>query len=284
LFRRLSGQPLRGYYRAIGLSAPSQNARVILDSFEYDTLKTLSDEGQLSRLGDQLASTDDPTAAARRLVELDTQTLRELIAAGQAASVSRLIDEAGDAGLAVLKNVDDGTSVALVRQFNANRIDSTQFQRISDLLERGEIDQTDLQRFTEMLDDSTVSTESEALLDVAQKGDLSETRRAVAVRNDITGVDSDVIWLENGNDAAGFQHILNRHGTSDQFYAMPGVENPDDVENVIITTIKNGETNRIPEGDGGGTAFEYTRESGDKVTAIVSDNGFIVTARPGAYN
>jgi len=143
------------------------------------------------------------------------------------------------------------------------------------------MDGADLRRFSELVDDDT---NGDTLVHVAKQGNLKDTRRAVSLEQDVPGLEDDVVWLENGNDAAGFEHILKRHGTADQFYDMPGVDAPSDIENLIMKAVKNGDRSQIPVSDGGGTAFTYTRSSGDRITVIAGDNGFIVTARPGGYN
>lgn len=163
------------------------------------------------------------------------------------------------------------------------KLESGADARVIHLHEAGNLDVEDVQQLNNLIDASDV--EGSRLLNIPENnGDLSDTRRAVDIDRNTPGMDSRIIWLEEGSDAAGFQHILNRHAKSDQFYAMSGIDNPNDIENLVMRTVDEGEPTPIPDADDGGTAFELTRQTGDDVTVIVGDNGFIVSARPGKYN
>ncbi|USZ71099.1 hypothetical protein [Natronosalvus halobius] len=92
-----------------------------------------------------------------------------------------------------------------------------------------------------------------------------------------------VQWLEEGDASRGLEHINQRHVTEDQFLAIEGIDTLDDVTNSIYVTIKSGKSQRIPSSDGGGTAYVHRYTLNDEITVIVGDNGYVVTARPGAY-
>ena len=224
--------------------------------------------------GDTIESYDQLDRAVRKIDDLDgTQQRRakQLIADTDGAGI-KLVDEVNENVLRPVVNYD-GSAGRRVRQ------------RVARQYEQGDLDEADIDNFGRLIQDETIDADAHRILNIANNGgDLSETRRAVDVNDDIPGLKNDVVWLEEGNDAAGFKHILDRHGKSDEFYDMSGVENPDDIENLVMKAVDEGDPQRIPDVDGGGTAFEYTLRTGDDVTVIVGDNGFIVTARPGNYN
>lgn len=169
----------------------------------------------------------------------------------------------------------------LSRQYDRGRLDVENVEQVSDLLASGEIDQADAQNLIRLLIRSeTINTDT--LLRISENnGDLSETRRVESAKNSVPGLDSNIVWLEEGNDAVGFEHILLRHGTSDQFYAMSGVNDAGDIEDLVMKAVVEGQPEKTSNPKG--TAFEYRRDTGKYVTVIVGDNGFIVTARPGEY-
>lgn len=118
---------------------------------------------------------------------------------------------------------------------------------------------------------------------VARNGDVDEIHLAVR-RSDDFQTRGKAQWLETGDSARGLEHIDQRHATSDQFYAIEGVDSLEDVKRAIFDTVKQGETNKIPESDGGGTAYVHQYTPDKKVTVIIADNGYVVTARPGDYS
>ncbi|WP_248904034.1 hypothetical protein [Halocatena marina] len=112
---------------------------------------------------------------------------------------------------------------------------------------------------------------------IGKQGNVDETMMAVNPKQKRWG-DGEVVWLEKGNGGAGWKHILQRH--EDQFYKRYKVSNKDEMMDIIYKTIKEGEPKRIPEKEGGGTAYGYVTDSGEPISVIVGDNGYIVTSIP----
>ncbi|WP_436932714.1 hypothetical protein [Halosimplex halobium] len=168
------------------------------------------------------------------------------------------------------------------RQYDQGLLDRDNIERLSELLASGKVDQADFQSLSELLTRSEAPNADTLLRVPENNGDLSETRRVEDADSSLPGLESSVIWLEEGNDAAGFEHILSRHGKSDQFYNMTGISTPEDIEDLVMKTVAEGDPHETSNPKG--TAFEYQRNTGEHVTVIVGDNGFIVTARPGEYN
>ncbi|WP_151104225.1 hypothetical protein [Haloarcula hispanica] len=219
------------------------------------------------------------------LDDVDVDEVRDSISGldrnGQDAATD-LIDDSGAEGVGLIDETDESTLRPILDSDGAGARGMR--QRVADKYGDGSIDSNDVENFGELIEDSSVEAEPDTLLDVTESGgDLSSTRRAAEADGDVAGVESDTIWLEEGDSASGFEHILDRHANSDEFYDFSGVDNPDDVEEIVMNTIRKGDSQRIPDSEGGGAAFEYTLSSGDDVTVVVGDNGYIVTARPGEY-
>lgn len=63
---------------------------------------------------------------------------------------------------------------------------------------------------------------------------------------------------------------------------IQGVEFNYDIERVVGESFEQGKPQRIPEDTGGGVEYKLTLDDETDVTVIVGDNGFVVTAYPGA--
>jgi len=95
----LDGRSLDLYYRGVlRTEVPDENAKVIVETYDYETIQTLNDAGVLSRFDDQLSSFDDPATAASRLRKLDSETLLAATRADGIEEASTLIrnTERGD--------------------------------------------------------------------------------------------------------------------------------------------------------------------------------------------
>jgi len=152
--------------------------------------------------------------AVRKVDDLDgTQQRRakQLIAETDGAGV-RLVDELDTTQLRTVMDAVDSTDglARLSRQFDAGTVESRHIDEITDLLDSGDMDEADLRRFAEMLNQrGSDSVTADDLLDVAQKGELSETRLVTKDR------DGELIRLQSGDTDSGLEHIEGRHVNGD---------------------------------------------------------------------
>lgn len=90
-------------------------------------------------------------------------------------------------------------------------------------------------------------------------------------------VDGKLVWLENGTDTAGLNHIITEH--ADDFLNKGIMQ--EQISDYIMNALENG---KIVEYQGRGTGrpiyeFTYNGEI-HKVAITVGNNGFIVGANP----
>ena len=90
-------------------------------------------------------------------------------------------------------------------------------------------------------------------------------------------VDGKVVWLEEGNSNAGYQHILEEHAGD---FANQGIS-PEQIPDYVMDAVTNGEiigTQGRPPGRPI-YSFEYNGETRE-IAVTIGDNGFIVGANP----
>jgi hypothetical protein len=123
------------------------------------------------------------------------------------------------------------------------------------------------------LADDTLTNED--YVHIGEQGTLSETLVAVK-RKASESSDSDfpAVWLEKGNDDAGFEKIISKHSGE---FADKGYESPRNIKKIIYEAVKNGDATEDPTG---GINYIYSPEPGKEILVSTGDNGFIVTAFP----
>lgn len=119
-------------------------------------------------------------------------------------------------------------------------------------------------------------TPGELIRIVENNGNIHET---IGVMKTPQGVK----WLENGNSGAGYRHILE--GKKNAFFSSDrlGISTSGEIKDLIYETVKNGDAYKIPDADGGGFAYVYSK-NGKKVSVITGENGYVVTAIPDVPN
>ena len=89
--------------------------------------------------------------------------------------------------------------------------------------------------------------------------------------------DGKIVWLETGNDSAGFNHILKEH---EQDFANQGVTKKE-LSTYIMEAVKQGNIVGKQGKKKPRKIFEFVYEGKTRRIAItISDNGFIVGANP----
>lgn len=89
--------------------------------------------------------------------------------------------------------------------------------------------------------------------------------------------DGKLVWLENGTDSAGLNHIITRHANE---FLNKGITQ-EQIPDYIMNALENGKIVGY-QGTGTGRAiYEFTYNGKiHKVAITVSDNGFIIGANP----
>ena len=85
------------------------------------------------------------------------------------------------------------------------------------------------------------------------------------------------VWLERGNDSAGFEHIMKEHGKE---FLNKGLK-LDKIAHYIATAIREGEIVGYQGRGTGRPIYEFWYNGTKQRVAItIGDNGFIVGANP----
>jgi hypothetical protein len=90
-----------------------------------------------------------------------------------------------------------------------------------------------------------------------------------------------LIWLDQGTESRGFEHILLRH--TEDFKDIFGMYNALDIGNFIFNAIKNKPIHKSFDGGFPGQKLYIYRFGRNYLKIVVADEGFIVTAFP-SYN
>ncbi|MDQ2074807.1 VWA domain-containing protein [Haloarcula sp. H-GB4] len=264
---------------------------------------------------DSIDSNKQLHRVVRKVDDLDATRQRrakQLIAETDGAGI-KLVDELDTTQLRTAMDAVDSTDglSRLSRQFDAGTVEGRHIDEITDLLDSGDMDGADLRRFSKMLhqrgSDPLIddSIDADDLLDVAQKGELSETRLVTKDR------DGEPIRLQSGDTDSGLEHIEGRHVNGDivrrqqangkdsgaaSFFPtgrkievdgktnkLPDKMNGKDVKELIYETVEEGSKDA-----GRGDRIQYTLKPSDhghdygieRMKVIVKDDGSIHTAYP----
>ena len=89
--------------------------------------------------------------------------------------------------------------------------------------------------------------------------------------------DGKLVWLENGNDSAGLNHVIKEHGTD---FANKGISQTD-IPNYITQALNEGKIIGYQGRGTGRPIYEFTYNGKtERVAITVGSNGFIVGANP----
>ncbi len=89
--------------------------------------------------------------------------------------------------------------------------------------------------------------------------------------------DGRTVWLENGTDAAGLQHIYKRHEVD---FINKGISR-DDIPNVVMNALERGE---VVGTNGSANVYRITYNGVEQNIAVgVGSNGFVVRANPVSF-
>jgi hypothetical protein len=111
------------------------------------------------------------------------------------------------------------------------------------------------------------------LLYITKKGKLEETLEV------IKRSDGSIVWLENGNNAGGWTHIVKKHITGEISGGtlFPNTMNQDQVKDLVISTVTNPSMTKNVDG-----TMHYYHEmippNGKYIHVVSSQNGYIKTA------
>ncbi|MBQ6018055.1 MAG: hypothetical protein IJL19_09260 [Clostridiales bacterium] len=122
---------------------------------------------------------------------------------------------------------------------------------------------------------SGTSGEGKALIDeVISNGDKISPDKVVMITRDPKGR---IVWLEEGNNSSGLQHIINEHGHEFNGKGISNDEIPDYVlEAVYQGNIVGTQGKRNPR-----TVYEFVYNGVTQRIAVqVGSNGYIVGANP----
>ena len=122
---------------------------------------------------------------------------------------------------------------------------------------------------------SGTSGDGKALIDeVISNGDKISPDKVLLIGRDQAGK---IVWIEEGNDSSGFQHILDEHGNDFNNIGISEDKIPEFVmEAVSQGTIVDYQGKRNPRPI---YEFEYNGET-YRVAVQVGSNGYIVGANP----
>ncbi|WP_424016744.1 hypothetical protein ACOZ4N_12710 [Halorientalis pallida] len=212
--------------------------------------------------------------------------------------VTRLSDSGAGELSRLLKN-DAGTRYRLIKRYGDGDVTDANLQRIDELLDSGDMDRADVQRMLGMLESKETNPlidgdlKSEELLDIAERGGLSETIGAVQ-RGGRT------ISIPEGNRATGWNHVVVRHvegtyridaeggtslfptGASVRGTNLPDSLSKSKVQRLIYDGIKQGDETTRP--NGAKYYFEPVEngypDSGVDDMRIIVEDGTVDTAYP----
>jgi hypothetical protein len=112
---------------------------------------------------------------------------------------------------------------------------------------------------------------SELIAELKASGAKFDPTKIIDITRDPDGT---IVWLEEGNSSAGFQHIVERHALDFQSRGIPVNEIPE----AIFTAINEGEIIGTARG---GTIYEfYYAGRVQHAQIVIGNNGFIVSAYP----
>jgi|GEM_PF-4774808 len=264
----------------------------------YQLTRGVRATASLPRAAAQRLVDQAPTAAMRYRVgrgfDRLPPRLREGLTPSEAGRLGRYLNRHPERGPTLLadggvdvrnlivrsEGLDEGTTQALLRAHARGDLDDDTLRRTARYVDDGRMDQADVRRMEEMLRERSTSPLIDETLDAsdlltisARNGDLENARMVV---RDSSGR---LRWLEEGDDNVGWHHILERH--EDQFYTVGGVSSRRAIQEHVYRAIEGGVSRPDPSG---GTGYVFETTSGQRITVITGDNGFIVTAHPGEPN
>ena len=122
---------------------------------------------------------------------------------------------------------------------------------------------------------SGTSGEGKALIDeVISNGDKISPENVVMITRDPNGR---IVWLEEGNNSSGLQHIINEHGHE---FNGKGISN-DDIPDYVLEAVYQGNIVRTQGKRNPRTVYEFVYNGITQRIAIqVGSNGYIVGANP----
>ena len=122
---------------------------------------------------------------------------------------------------------------------------------------------------------SGTSGEGQALIDeVISNGDKISPDKVVMITRDPKGR---IVWLEEGNNSSGLQHIINEHGHE---FNGKGISN-DDIPNYVLEAVYQGNIVGTQGRRNPRTVYEFVYNGVTQRIAVqVGSNGYIVGANP----
>lgn len=122
---------------------------------------------------------------------------------------------------------------------------------------------------------SGTSGEGKALIDeVISNGDKISPENVVMITRDPNGR---IVWLEEGNNSSGLQHIINEHGHE---FNGKGISN-DDIPDYVLEAVYQGNIVGTQGKRNPRTVYEFVYNGITQRIAIqVGSNGYIVGANP----
>lgn len=122
---------------------------------------------------------------------------------------------------------------------------------------------------------SGTSGEGKALIDeVISNGDKISPDKVVMITRDPKGK---IVWLEEGNNRSGLQHIINEHGHE---FNGKGISN-EDIPDYVLEAVYQGNIVGTQGKRNPRTVYEFVYNGVKQRIAVqVGSNGYIVGANP----
>ncbi len=122
---------------------------------------------------------------------------------------------------------------------------------------------------------SGTSGEGQALIDeVISNGDKISPDKVVMITRDLNGR---IVWLEEGNNNSGLQHIINEHGRE---FNGRGISN-ENIPNYVLEAVYQGNIVGTQGKRNPRTVYEFVYNGVTQRIAVqVGSNGYIVGANP----
>ena len=122
---------------------------------------------------------------------------------------------------------------------------------------------------------SGTSGEGQALIDeVISNGDKISPDKVVMITRDPNGR---IVWLEEGNNNSGLQHIINEHGRE---FNGRGISN-ENIPNYVLEAVYQGNIVGTQGKRNPRTVYEFVYNGVTQRIAVqVGSNGYIVGANP----
>ncbi len=122
---------------------------------------------------------------------------------------------------------------------------------------------------------SGTSGEGQALIDeVISNGDKISSDKVVMITRDLNGR---IVWLEEGNNNSGLQHIINEHGRE---FNGRGISN-ENIPNYVLEAVYQGNIVGTQGKRNPRTVYEFVYNGVTQRIAVqVGSNGYIVGANP----